>query len=280
LFLKVSAFFSGRDFSNENIELFFKTNSHYCNQTKNNYLKLFKHLGELEGIEIKIPYWPKIRNLDIEILTPAEIKKIADVKMKCKFRKKFETQINIRFKAATYALALGLRIGELCTLRWDDLRADCLIIREGKTENSARKVYITPKIYNLISTLPKKSEFIFGIRGKKLDRSAFTKELKRRAKAVGITKRVYPHLFRHSFITYHLGQGHPIQWVAEHVGHKRWDTTAQYTHLTLRHTKKVVEGYPVFERKSIRVLKEELKDTVESVTDIKTLQSIQLLLTK
>ena len=180
-FLKVSVFFSDRDFSNKNIELFFKKNSYYSNQTKNNYLKLFKHLAEIEGIEIKVHYWPKIRNLDLEVLNPVEIKKIADVRMKCKFRKKFEMQINNRFRAAIYALALGLRISELCTLRWDDLRADCLIIREGKTENSIRKVYITPKMYKIFSNLPKKSEFIFGCRGKKLDRSAFTKELKKRA---------------------------------------------------------------------------------------------------
>ena len=47
-----------------------------------------------------------------------------------------------------------------------------------------------------------------------------------------VKKRVYPHLFRHSFITHQLNRGNPVQLAAT-VGHSSLTTIQQvYAHLT------------------------------------------------
>ena len=57
------------------------------------------------------------------------------------------------------------------------------------------------------------------------------KKLKEAAKEAGITKRVYPHLLRHSFATHLIEQGTDLKIVKELLGHNQLKTTEMYVHI-------------------------------------------------
>ena len=80
----------------------------------------------------------------------------------------------------------------------------------------------------------------------KIHESDFSSQLKKRAIQAGITKRVYPHLFRHSFATQLLISGIDVAIVSKILGHKDVRTTVDnYLHLADETLKEATFMHPL-----------------------------------
>ena len=80
-------------------------------------------------------------------------------------------------------------------------------------------------------------------RGGQLTRVMIFTILKEAARRAGITKRISPHTFRHSFATHLLEGGASIRQVQEMLGHENIITTEIYTHLDNEHLRETVERH-------------------------------------
>jgi integrase/recombinase XerC len=151
----------------------------------------------------------------------------------------------------------GLRLAELCGLRWRDLDLEQALVRvRGKGD----KVRIVPVGRHARSALqawrgsaaaaPDAPVFT-GRGGAPLSSRAVQQRVKLRAQQQGIWKRVHPHLLRHSCASHVLESSGDLRGVQELLGHADIATTQIYTHLDFGHLSKVYDAaHPRAKRKS------------------------------
>lgn len=136
----------------------------------------------------------------------------------------------------------GLRLSELCSLNRDlDLSRDEFSIR-GKGEK-VRVVFLSEDAKEAIRVYLKKrtdmEEPLFiqfsnrkGDRGMRLTPRSIERLVRYYAIKAGISKKVTPHVLRHSFATDLLSNGADIRSVQIMLGHANIATTQVYTHVT------------------------------------------------
>lgn len=130
----------------------------------------------------------------------------------------------------------GLRRNEVINLRLEDVDKERMQIRirSGKGDKD-RTVQLSPVLLNAMREYYKEykpNEWLFeGQKGGKYSAESIFRVVKDTALKAGITKRVYPHILRHSFATHNLEQGIDIRYIQEWLGHESIKTTQQYTHV-------------------------------------------------
>lgn len=150
----------------------------------------------------------------------------------------------------------GLRISELTNLRFSDLFLEEGFIRvEGKGSKQRLVPVSGTAIQKIKSWLPYRhqieikkgyEDFVFlSSRGKAISRVTVFYYIKQYAEAVGLQKKISPHVFRHSFATHLLERGANIRVIQEMLGHEKITTTEIYTHLD-RHflRQEIIEHHP------------------------------------
>ena len=130
----------------------------------------------------------------------------------------------------------GLRISELLELKPGDINEsrNLIRVRQGKGKKDRYTLLSRPLMKKLAeyNRLYKPKVWLFEHRpGEPFTESIVSKRLKAAAREAGITKRIYPHLLRHSFATHLLEQGTDIKIVKELMGHKNIKTTEVYVHI-------------------------------------------------
>lgn len=144
----------------------------------------------------------------------------------------------------------GLRLSELCSLNSDlDLSKDEFSIR-GKGEK-VRVVFLSDDAKNAIRAYLKSRKDMDEAMFVDIAKNGTTRASRRltprsierivRAYAIkaGISKKVTPHVLRHSFATNLLSNGADIRSVQMMLGHANIATTQVYTHVTDRQLKEI-----------------------------------------
>jgi len=149
----------------------------------------------------------------------------------------------------------GLRVSELCSLDRDlDLTRDEFPIR-GKGEK-IRVVFLSEYAKDILKQYLNKREdmdeaMFVRIAGKGGDKNlgklnsirltprSIERIVKFYAIKAGISKKVSPHVIRHSFATDLLSNGADLRSVQALLGHANITTTQVYTHVTDRHLKEI-----------------------------------------
>ncbi len=224
-------------------------------RTQNYYLialRAFLKFLRKRGIEALSPErieLAKVPERSIDLISAAELKRL----MNAPDQKTLEGK---RDKAILELLfSTGLRISELCGLSIDDvdLTRDEFSVR-GKGDK-VRVVFLSDSARSTLQDYLKHrkdmDDAMFVRYGRKVNDGgdlrlaprAVQRLIKRYAIQAGITRKVTPHVIRHSFATDLLSNGADLRSVQALLGHANIGTTQVYTHVTDKHLRAVHKKY-------------------------------------
>ena len=148
-----------------------------------------------------------------------------------------------------------MRISELSGLNYENLNLEQNEIRVFGKGAKERIVLIPDKtkeglinyienVSDLICKTEKKqsSPLFINYNGYRLQNQSIRKALKQALSSIQFTKRVTPHVFRHSFATKMLEHGADLRIVQELLGHSSIKNTQIYTHVSIQRLKEVYEN--------------------------------------
>jgi len=149
----------------------------------------------------------------------------------------------------------GLRVSELINLKFSDLffKEDFIkIIGKG---NKTRFVPVPQTTKDSIEIYQKRdryylqpdeayADYVFlNQLAKPLTRAMIFTIVRQAASMIGLSKKISPHTFRHSFATHLLENGADLRAIQQMLGHESITTTEIYAHVDQSHLKKVVENH-------------------------------------
>ncbi|HHW4680650.1 MAG TPA: tyrosine recombinase XerC [Xylella taiwanensis] len=152
----------------------------------------------------------------------------------------------------------GLRLSELCGLRWNGLDLDAgLVSVLGK---GSRQRLVPVGSYALCALREWRANSggtaqqpVFpGRNGGPISTRAVQIRIKQLAQRQGMAKHVHPHMLRHSFASHLLESSGDLRGVQELLGHANITTTQIYTHLDFQHLSKVYDAAHPRARRKLR----------------------------
>ncbi|MES2225521.1 MAG: site-specific tyrosine recombinase/integron integrase [Patescibacteria group bacterium] len=218
------------------------------------FLKYLRKRG-IEGLSPERIELAKVPDRHLDLISSAELDRLLNSADGTDER-------GLRDKAILELLfSTGLRVSELCSLDRDlDLARDSFPIR-GKGEK-VRVVFLSDAAKDAVRAYLKARKDLEDALFVNVPRSRTIKTAPSRltprsiemmikiyAAKAGITKKVTPHVMRHSFATDLLNNGADIRSVQQLLGHASITTTQIYTHVTDAHLANVHKQFHSRDRK-------------------------------
>lgn len=212
------------------------------------FLKFLRKRG-IESLNPERIELAKVGQRDLDLITADELNRLMNGP------KSDHSLAGLRDRAILELFfSTGLRVSELCALNRDiDLTRDEFSVR-GKGEK-VRVVFLSPAAKAAIKAYEDKrgdvDDALFiqmGRASKKAEALRLTPRsveriVKRYAIKAGITRKVTPHVIRHSFATDLLENGADLRSVQALLGHQNIATTQVYTHITDKHLREVHKAF-------------------------------------
>lgn len=149
----------------------------------------------------------------------------------------------------------GLRVSEIINLKISDLFfKEGFIKVTGKGDKDrfvpigdVTQEYINVYIENSRAFVPVQKSFtdvvFLNRRGKSLTRAMIFTIVRNLAASAGLTKKISPHTFRHSFATHLLENGADLRAIQQMLGHESITTTEIYMHVDKSHLREVMSSF-------------------------------------
>jgi integrase/recombinase XerD len=149
----------------------------------------------------------------------------------------------------------GLRVSELIDLKISNINFKEQYIKVNGKGNKTRFVPLADYTAELLETyikevrskskINKKYEdtLFLNSRGTSMSRVIVFLIIKELTDKAGVSKKISPHTFRHSFATHLLQNGADLRYIQEMLGHSSITTTEIYTHLKTEELRDVILTY-------------------------------------
>ena len=136
--------------------------------------------------------------------------------------------------------ATGLRIQECCRLRMEDVDAARGVLHLRTTKGRRERLVplsasLAEELTAYLRMVSPQGPWLFGFRpGHPPSPDHLRKRLKRAVLAAGISKRVTPHLLRHTYAPLLLDAGTDLRVIQTVLGHRSLSSTLRYTQVSTR----------------------------------------------
>jgi integrase/recombinase XerD len=188
-------------------------------------LRFFFRLYDMEDRILKLPSISHDKKLPV-VLSYQELKRLFNAPQRLKQRVLF-----------SLIYSAGLRVGEVCRLKIQDIDSDRMQIRIAQSKGHKDRyvvlsAYILQGLRKYVASIkPKVYLFNGRTKGEPLGVGAVQTSFRLAVKVAKINKEVSVHSLRHTYATHLLEQGVDIVTIKELLGHAHIATTMMYLHV-------------------------------------------------
>lgn len=201
----------------------------------------YGNMAKIFNLNLSLIPCPRASNKKVEVLSHQEVKNIID------YMENHESYKNIGIYIGLYT---GMRVGEICALKWEDIdmlqqkiyvnktmqriyverKKTEVVILKPKSENSIREMPISTILNNILVKNYKKQGYVLTGSSKYVEPRCLQKYFQKLTSELGCSKNNF-HILRHTFATQCIECGVDIKSLSEILGHASVSMTLnKYVH--------------------------------------------------